>query len=170
MSKWFYNTFLPSIYERCEANGREMWLSQKQTAICTQHMELHQMRYDPDGYGVRYTHNQYRCNWNGRYVTLSYSKKNGCGCISFGMSKAEEEAHLAEIEAERQRIESEKIERIKKNPERLARRIAFHTMKINALRDQWEEEKEDPGYDETDAEWYAEEIAKHEAKLALYTN
>lgn len=170
MSKWFYNTFLPSIYERCEANGREMWLSQKQTAICTQHMELHQMRYDPDGYGVRCTHNQYRCNWNGRYVTLSYSKKNGCGCISFGMSKAEEEAHLAEIEAERQRIESEKIERIKKNPERLARRIAFHTMKINALRDQWEEEKEDPGYDETDAEWYAEEIAKHEAKLALYTN
>jgi hypothetical protein len=133
-------------------------------------MELHQMRYDPDGYGVRYTHNQYRCNWNGRYVTLSYSKKNGCGCISFGMSKAEEEAHLAEIEAERQRIESEKIERIKKNPERLARRIAFHTMKINALRDQWEEEKEDPGYDETDAEWYAEEIAKHEAKLALYHN
>jgi hypothetical protein len=43
-------------------------------------------------------------------------------------------------------------------------------MKINALRKQWEGEKEEPGYDETDAEWYAEEIARFEAKLAAYAS
>jgi hypothetical protein len=52
----------------------------------------------------------------------------------------------------------------------LAKRIAFYTTKINSLREQWEGEKEDPDYDESDAEWYAEEIAKYEAKLAAYAN
>ena len=170
MNKWFYNTFLPSIFDRCKDRGKEMWLSQKQTSICTDNMELRQVRFDPDGYGVRYTHNNYVCDWNGRRVVLSYSKKNGCGYISFGMNKAEEEAHLAKIEAEKQMAEAERIERVKKNPERLAKHIAFFTMKINNLREQWEGEKEDPGYDESDAEWYAEEIAKFEAKLAAYTS
>lgn len=147
-----------------------MWLSQKQTAICIQNMDLRQVRFDPDGYGVRCTHNNYTCDWDGRRVVLSYSKKNGCGYISFGMDKAEEEAHRIEIEAEKQRCEAERIERIKKNPERLAKRIAFYTSKINALRKQWEAEKEDADYDESDAEWYAEEIAKLEAKLAAYAS
>ena len=170
MNKWFYSTFLPSIFDRCKSRGKEMWLSQKQTAICINNMELHQVRFDPDGYGVRCTHNNYVCDWDGRRVVLSYSKKNGCGYISFGMSKAEQEAHIAEIEAERQKAEAEQIERVKKNPERLAKRIAFYTMKINALRERWKAEKEEPGYDETDGEWYAEEIAKFETKLAAYTN
>ena len=170
MNRWFAETFLPSIFDRCKDRGKEMWLSQKQTAICIDNMEVRQVRFDPDGYGVRCTHNNYVCDWNGRKVVLSYSKKNGCGYISFGMNKAEEEVHLAEIEAEKQRVEAEQIARVKRNPERLAKRIAFHTMKINALREQWEAEKEEPGYDESDAEWYAEEIAKHEAKLAVYAS
>ena len=170
MNKWFDNTFLPSIFDRCKNHGKEMWLSQKQTAICIQNMELHQVRFDPDGYGARCTHNNYVCVWNGRTVILSYSKKNGCGYISFGMSQAEQEAHLAEIEAERKRVEAERIERIKRNPERLAKMIAFYNHKIDTLRKQWEAEKEESFYDESDAEWYAEEIARFEAKLAAYVS
>ena len=168
MNKWFAETFLPSIFDRCKDRGKEMWLSQKQTAVCIQNMELRQVRFDPDGYGVRCTHNNYTCEWNGRKVVLSYSKKNGCGFISFGMNKAEQEAHLAEIEAERQRIEAERIAWIKENPEKLAKRIAFYTTKIDHLRQKWEAEKDDPTFDESDAEWFAEEIAKYEEKLAVY--
>ena len=157
MNRWFAETFLPSIFERCKSKGKEMWLSQKQTAICTDNMELHQVRFDPDGYGVRCTHNNYVCDWNGRRVFLSYSKKNGCGYISFGMNKAEEEAHRARIEAEVKEAEARQIERRKRDPEKRAKMIAFYTMKINALREQWEGEKEDPDYDESDAEWYAGE-------------
>ncbi len=167
-SKWFNETFLPSIYERCEARGREMWLSQKQTAICTQNMDLYQVRYDPDGYGVRYTHNQYRYNWDGRYVSLSYSKKNGCGYIIFGMSVAEEEEYRQMVDAEKRKAEVERIERIKRNPERLAKRIEFYTMKINELRKAWEADKEEACYDLHDDEWYSEKIAKFEKELALY--
>ena len=170
MSKWFYSTFLPSIFDRCKDSGKEMWLSQKQTAVCTQNMELHQVRFDPDGYGVRCTHNNYRCECNGRTVFLSYSKKNGCGYISFGMDKAEQEAHLAKIEAERKEAEARQIERRKRDPEKRARAIEFYRHKIDVLAQQWEAEKEEPGYDETDAEWYAEEIAKYEAMLAAYVS
>lgn len=170
MSKWFYDTFLHSIFERCKDRGKEMWLSQKQTTICTQNMELKQVRFDLDGYGSKGTHNNYFCDWNGRRVVLSYSKKNGCGFISFGMTKAEEEAHIAEVEAERQRAEAERIERIKRDPERLAKRISFYAKKVESLKAQWEGEKEEPYYDESDAEWYAEEIAKYEAKIAMLTN
>lgn len=170
MNRWFAETFLPSIFDRCKDRGKEMWLSQKQTLICTDNMEVHQVRFDLDGYGAKGTHNNYVCDWNGRKVVLSYSKKNGCGYISFGMNKAEQEAHLAEIEAEKQRAEVERIERAKKNPERLARRIDFYTTKIKAIKEQWECEKADPDYDESDAEWYEKEIAKFEAKLAAYVS
>ena len=167
MNKWFYSTFLPSVFDRCKDRGREMWLSQKQTAICADNMDLRQVRFDPDGYGARCTHNNYTCEWNGRKVILSYSKKNGCGYISFGMDKTEEEAHRAAIEAEKQKNEAERIEWIKKDPERLAKRIAKYTGKINALKKQWEAEKEEAYYDSTDEEWYTEEILKYEAKLAM---
>lgn len=173
MNRWFVETFLPSIFERCESKGKEMWLSQRQTAICVDNMELHQVSFQTaEAFynGVRYTHNNYSCEWNGRKVHLSYSKKNGCGYISFGMTKAEEEAHLAKIEEERQKAEAEQIERRKSNPEKRAKMIDFYTHKINVLREQWEGEKEEPGYDESDAEWYAEEIAKFEAKLSAYLN
>lgn len=166
--KWFYSTFLPSIFERCKNRGKEMWLSQKQTAVCIQNMELRQVRFDPDGYGARCTHNNYVCEWDGRSVILSYSKKNGCGYISFGMSEDEKEAHLAGIEAEKQRVEAERIARRKSDPEKCAKAIAFYTMKIENLCKQWEAEKEETSYDESDAEWYAEELARLEGIRSLY--
>ena len=173
MNRWFSETFLPSIFARCESKGYEMWLSQKQTQICIDNMELHQVSFQTaEAFynGVRYTHNNYSCEWNGRKVHLSYSKKNGCGYISFGMNKAEEEAHKAKIEEERQKAEAEQIERRKRDPEKRAKAIEFYRHKIEILQQQWEGEKEDSDYDESDAEWYAGEIAKFESILAAYVS
>lgn len=166
MDNWFCSVFLPSIFDRCKDQGRKMWLSQKQTLVCLDNMELHQVRFDPDGYGVRCTHNNYACDWEGRRVILSYSKKNGCGLITFGLDESEIKAAQIEADLERQRIESERIERIKKNPERLSKRVAILAAKIDALRIQQATEINDPDYDEDDEKWYTEEIAKLETELA----
>lgn len=167
MTRWFAEVFLPSIFERCEP-GKGKWLSQKQTAICIDNMHRSTVRFDSDGYGTMWNHDNYTCEWNGRNVHLSYSKKNGCGCIDFGFNSEEIATINAEHEAERHRIKAERIERIKRNPERLTKRIDSIERKISALQKEWEAEKEEPDFDETDAEYYTKEIAKLEAELALY--
>lgn len=135
MNQWFYNTFLPSIFERCEA-GKGRWLSGKQTAICIGNMERSTVRFDSDGYGTMWNHDNYTCEWNGRSVHLSYSKKNGCGCIEFGFNSEEIASMKAEHEREQQRLKAERIIRIKNSPERLAKKIAALTKNIHV----WEEE------------------------------
>lgn len=97
-SKWFIEVFLPSVFERCEV-GKGKWLSQKQTAVCTQNMIPSSVRYDADGYGTMCEHLNYNCEWCGRNVVLSYSKKNGCGCITFSCTEEEIETLRAENEA-----------------------------------------------------------------------
>lgn len=167
MNGWFYETFLPSIFERCEA-GKEKWLSQKQTAICVQNMARHQVRFDTDGYGTMGTHYNYTCQWNGRSVCLFYSKKNGCGRITFGFS-AEEQAKInAENELERKRIMGDRVARIKRNPERLANTIESLVQKLENAKANYQDdvaEKLDK-YIEGDLKF----IAEIEAELALYTN
>lgn len=165
MSKWFYNAFLPSIFERCKP-GKGKWLSQKQTAICIDNMERSTVRFDSDGYGTMWTHDNYTCVWNGRIVHLSYSKKNGCGCIEFGFNDEEIASMKVEHEAEQKRIKAERIERIKSSPERLAKKIADITKKIQG----WEEEYHlDLAEGEEDlAKQDLEMIAELKAELALY--
>lgn len=167
MNKWFAGVFLPSIFERC-GNRREMWLSQKQTAICVDNMELRQVRYDADGCGTMYNHNNYVCDWNGRRVVLSYSKKNGCGYISFGNNAAEEEARLAQIEAEKAAYEAERIARFKADPEKLEKIIAFYTMKLEAAKARLQADMDDPDSEPDDIEWDSEQVSKYEAELAKY--
>lgn len=77
--KWFEDTFLKSIFEKCGEEGR--WLSARQTAICIQYMQKQVIAYG-DGFNT-FTHNNYFYSWNGFQVKLFYSKKNGCGKISF---------------------------------------------------------------------------------------
>lgn len=166
MNKWFSEVFLSSIFERC-GKRREMWLTQKQTAVCTSNMEMRQTRYDADGYGTMHTHLWYECEWQGRRVSLSYSKKNGCGYISFEMNAEEQAEHLAKIEAEKQKAEAERIARIKADPERLAKRISFYAMKIETAKANLQAALEEG--DQDDAEWYGEKVAEYEAKLAKYT-
>lgn len=122
MNQWF-SGFLGSIFDRCGAD-HGVWLSQKQTAVCVKYMNRSTVRFDADGYGTMCSHDNYTIDWNGRNVFLSYSKKNGCGNISFGMNAEEKAAHKRESEMERARIKAERIERTKRNPERLEKRLA----------------------------------------------
>ena len=165
MSKWFYSIFLPSVFERCEP-GKGKWLSQKQTMICTENMVRKQVRYDSDGYGTMQTHDNYVCEWEGRSVFLSYSKKNGCGCIEFGFNAKEIASMNAEREAEQKRIKAERVERTKRDPERLTKKIADIRKKIQGWVEEYELDLADG--DEEAAKFDLEAIAELETELALY--
>lgn len=165
MNKWFEEVFLKSIFERCEI-GKQKWLSAKQTAICVQYMEMHRARYDCDVYGTMCNHNYYTCEWMERSVVLDYSKKNGCGCITFGMNEEEKVKQQKENEAERERIKRERIERIKRNPERLAKKIDELERKLKSLQDEYEDVIAEN--DEEEIEWVLEEICKVENELKTY--
>lgn len=167
MNKWF-SDFLESLFRRTEPHSL-MWLTAKQTAICTKYMELKIVRYDSDGYGTMYNHNNYYCNWNGREVWLSYSKKNGCGSITFGYTVEEQATLQAEYEAQKKNEEQERIERIKRNPERLEKRIAKLQKKIAALQDAWDDDKTYDDYSVEDEEYYAEMMEKYNAEMQALT-
>lgn len=88
---WFYDTFLPSLFDRAGTNN-QMWLTRKQTAICCQYMKKNAVSYKSENsYGENWKHLYYTCVWDGRDVTLQYSKVNGCGAISFSFNEAEKE-------------------------------------------------------------------------------
>ena len=166
-SKWFNEIFLPSIFEKVGA-GKQKWLTARQTMICTDNMQKTTVRYDSDGYGTMCNHDNYSCKWNGRDVHLSYSKKNGCGCIEFGYNAEEIEAMRIANDAEKEKEKVHRIERIKANPERLAKRISTIKTKIEILKGNWQADKEEDDCDAEDAAWYASEIEKLENELALY--
>ena len=116
---WFYDTFLPSLFSRARTS-HGLWLSQKQTAICTRYMEQHTARDYENGWTRLY----YTATWDGRSVHMSYSKRNSCGMISFSQNAAE----IAEQEKvnalERAAREKERARRmLEKRPEKYAARI-----------------------------------------------
>ena len=160
MTRWFSDTFLPSIFQRAELN-KGVWLSQKQTKICVDNMERHNVHY-LDEYGVGCNRLYYDCKWQGRDVYLQYSKLNGCGMIFFGMNATEIE------EQERKNQEERDDNEIK----RLQRRYERHKDKfISDMRDLQKniaEVKEE--LEEEQAERYVksltEYIASSEKKLA----
>ena len=164
--KWFYDVFLPSIFERCGAEN-DKWLSRKQTAICTEHMRCKTICFDTDGFGTMGKHDNYTCEWNGRQVVLSYSKLNGCGLIRFGCSDAEKAIHAAEAEAEKQRIKAAAVERIKRKPERLEREIARLSDQLEHFRISYESAVEDGNREY--AKFILSQIELTEKELALYT-
>lgn len=122
MSKWFNETFLPSLFEQCKKAGNsQKWLSQKQTAICTDYMEKEIISFS-DGFGS-YHRIIYHYFWNDRKISLAYSKKNGCAVISFSPTKEEQKQAEAARKEERKAIQKSRIERIKSKPERLEREL-----------------------------------------------
>ena len=142
-SKWFDSVFLPSLFERA-GTGKSMWLSQKQTAICTDNMKRETVRYDADGYGTMCNHDNYSCEWNGRKVNLSYSKKNGCGNIEFSMTAEEAEASRNAFHAERDAERIRVRENVKANkPERVAMHIEKATAKVKQIREKLEDLKKE---------------------------
>jgi hypothetical protein len=163
---WFYDSFLPSLFERA-GTEKGMWLSRKQTDVCTRYMEKHSVLH-AQFQGDYTKHLYYTAKWGERDVHLSYSKLNGCGMISFSLNKAEREEGRRAAQEERERIERERIERIKRNPERLAKIIATATAKLeNAIAD-YEADKADGEDYETlqdDLEWIEHcrsELAKYQ--------
>lgn len=162
MNKWFNDVFLPSIFERCGA-CKSLWLSQKQTAVCVDNM---QKRVCTESDGVyTYRHYNFVCEWRGRSVVLSYSKKNGCGSISFGMSEEERKQAEKEREEEKKQLELKTIERAKKRPERLKKIIESLQKKQDDLL--FELSFDDNTND--DIEFFTKELNECRRLLALYT-
>lgn len=140
-SKWFEDVFLQSIFNNVGTNS-EKWLTTKQTAVCTQYMQRHTERIETaDGYQ---NHDNYTYTWNGREVWLSYSKKNGCGTIWFGLNAEEQEQSQIDNEAEkRQKIIETAQRRLKRSPERYHATIDKMKAKIKSYQQEIEESKEE---------------------------
>lgn len=158
---WFNEVFLPSLFERA-GTGKPLWLSRKQTTVCTDHMEKKTVSFS-DGFGT-YRHDNYFYSWNGRQVILSYSKLNGCGQISFGMNKEEQEKASKDREEERRKLEIDSVNRLKRHPERLEKRI-------KSLKEQEESFLFDLSFDDNtqeDIDFYTNKLNEVRRLLNLY--
>lgn len=168
MSKWFVETFLPSLFARCGAE-KNLWLSVKQTNICLDNMDRHTSSYQGDQIGTQYHHNWYSCMWDGRKVTLDYSKLNGCGCIKFGFNAEEMEENRIRAEAERASQAAAHIAFIKRKPERLERKLRNIDNAIAQHQKALNDELENPDEDSEDyITYYREQIEKLTAERVLY--
>lgn len=130
--KWFEETFLPSLFNRAGIN-REMWLSRKQTAICTENMVPSSWK---DNEGFR--HIVYTTVYKGRKVTMQYSKKNGCGQIIFEATKEEVEKMKKEAMQEYRKKCIERAKNsaklmLKYHPERVPERLVKLQMQIEDI-------------------------------------
>lgn len=129
--KWFEETFLQSIFNRAGVN-RAMWLSRKQTAICTENMVPSSWK---DNEGFR--HIVYTTVYKGRKVTMQYSKKNGCGQIIFEATEEEEKMKKEAMQEYRKKC----IERAKhsakvtleRHPERVPGRLVKLQIQIESV-------------------------------------
>ena len=164
---WFYETFLPSLFARAGAE-KGMWLSQKQTAVCTKYMEKHSVLH-AQFQGDYTKHLYYTCKWGERDVHLSYSKLNGCGMITFSFDNAEREEATRAAQEERERIERERIERAKRHPERLAKILADLNAKLERYIEYYEDDVAD-GLDEDTLQRDLEWIENCRAELAKYAD
>ena len=163
MKKWFAETFLPSLFARTGL-GKSMWLTQKQTAVCVDNMVKHISR-TLEFQGDSTSHLWFSCEWNGRSVRLNYSKLNKCGTIEFSFSQDELAANREENKKERERIENDRIERIKRNPERLKKNVDILEKEIEVYEEKlsWDDNEPD------DIEFYVKKMAEAKAKLAKLT-
>lgn len=144
-----------------------MWLSQKQTAVCTKYMEKHTARNE-DFYGDRTTHLYYTAKWGERDVRLSYSKLNGCGMITFSFDNAEREEATRAAQEERERIERERIARVKRHPERLAKVIADLKTYLESAISDYDDDVADGLEDRLTYD--LERIESYRAELAKYAD
>lgn len=163
MNKWFVDIFMPSIFERAGV-GKNIWLSQKQTAVCVSNMEKHVGTHYDEGGLRRCTHYYFTCEWCGRHVSMSYSKLNGCGSIIFGLNEEEQEKQKREREEEKKRLEIDSIERAKRNPERLAKRIAS----LKKQEELYIMEVSDKENSSDDIQFFTEKLAECRRLLSLY--
>lgn len=116
MSKQWFNEFLQSIFDR-DHDRKGLWLTQKQTMVCKNYMTVNSVAIE-NAWGGYYNHDNYTYTWNGRSVMMSYSKKNGCGYITFGYTQDESAQMAAVHESEKQAIYAQKVERMRRHADR----------------------------------------------------
>ena len=162
MNNWFNNVFLASLHDR--AGNKGLWLSRKQTQICVENMERHNRRIMDDGISY-YNHLYYTCNWQGRAVNLDYSKLNGCGIITFGLTAEEQDAGRKASDAEQLKI---KLDRIARNKEKRPERVAEMINKLNAKIDNVHLEIADAIEDGEDDTYLQSYLSELELELQLW--
>lgn len=173
MNAWFTQTFLPSLFERIGAN-KALWLSQKQTAICTKYMEQHIATVQLDVVSTG-RHNFYTCKWQGRNVTLDYSKKNACGCIKFSFTEEEIAIYQQEHEKEEKAKKIEFYRSMKASrPEKYAKRLKEQREKVNRYKEDIAYALADKSYDSEeeraeDIDFYNEKINELIEKIKIMT-
>lgn len=160
MNKWFLDTFLPSLFDRAGTNN-PIWLTQKQTAVCVQNMEQH-TAITHEYQGCSFAHLWFSCEWASRNVILQYSKRNGCGTIRFSLNPKEAATYEEEHKKERERIESERVARLKKNPDRLKKEIGRLQKEISSCKTalSWDDNTID------DINFFTDKLKKAEAKFS----
>ena len=167
MSKWFNETFLPSIFSRAGANN-PIWLTRKQAAVCAENMKREYGSIEgPDGWRTIH-YNYYTCRWQDRNVVVEYSSKNGCGRIRFSMTEQEQAEQERINEQHREQVKQERIERIKRNPERLAKEIEKVQKEISAIKEDIQIAIEEPIYD-GEADELRKDLAEAENRLQALT-
>ena len=121
MNTWF-NNFLQDLFNKCGVNNG-LWLTQKQTEVCLRSgmNEVVVKRNNEE------THSNFVTYWNNRKVVLWYSKVSKTGKITF-YNNDEELQELNQIRLTNQEIEE--IERFKKHPQELEKRIQLELNRI----------------------------------------
>ena len=156
MSKWFNDIFLPSLFDRAGANN-PIWLTAKQTAVCTANMKKNDVRYHSQ-FGFE-SHSFFTAEWNGRKVRLDFSKLNGCGTIFFSLNESEQEeaSKKAKEHNEQRRVERLRV-MFTKHPQRF-------NEKLEKLQRELEEMKADNLEDINDGLITREEADKYEQEI-----
>ena len=163
MNKWFEDKFLLSLFNQCGVNNHK-WLTQKQTAICVQYMKRETISFT-NGFDT-YKHDNYKYFWEGREVILCYSKKNGCGTITFSKNKSEIAEAQFKAQKEKEKIHFKNIQRAKANPARLQERINSLKYQVDNLKQNIKLDIEE-GYTEN-IQWQQEKLQELEKELELY--
>ena len=162
MTRWFQETFLQSLFQRA-GTSKGLWLSQKQTVICVENMTRHSVR-NRDKFGDMFSRLYYDCRWNGREVMMQYSKLNGCGMISFGLTEAEKQAQERKNQIER---ETHEIRRLQRRFERHPEKFEEDLQALSEEIDDTESELADGGLAERHVKLYQSSLAEMRKTLAL---
>lgn len=162
---WFQDTFLPSLYS--QAGHGKKWLSAKQTAICVRNMDEHTgTTIESDGI---FRHLYYTCIYQGRKVTMHYSKKNGCGLIMFGHDESEQQAMCAASAQDQQNQEKAHIAFINSRPELKAKKLQAIEKELGELKAALAEELGDMQEDsEKYIAYYNQQISRLLAEREKY--
>ena len=158
--KWFLEVFLPSIEKRMNnpKYPNQAIITRNQFDVCARYFQSVQCHSDYGWFTIweyRTEEAHYQITFRGQYIFLTKTPNE------------EDPSNKASREAEQQRIKAERIERTKRNPERLEKKIAALKRKIQGRKEEYELDVAEGNEDQ--ARQDLEAIAELEAELTLYT-